>query len=118
MMRLFCALMVALLPAFSDAANFKTAKLQVLNKVTARVSELEVKALLPASVGALDIEIKQCWHSQSDERPEQAALMEIRERKSDISETKLLFSGWMFQSSPALSALEHPVYDVSLITCE
>ena len=28
-----------------------------------------------------------------------------------------LFSGWMFASSPALSALEHPVYDVWVIDC-
>ena len=28
-----------------------------------------------------------------------------------------LFTGWMFSSSPALSALEHPVYDVWLLEC-
>ena len=30
----------------------------------------------------------------------------------------VLFSGWMFASSPALSALEHPVYDVWVIDCQ
>ena len=29
-----------------------------------------------------------------------------------------IFSGWMFASSPGLSALEHPVYDVWVIDCE
>ena len=28
-----------------------------------------------------------------------------------------LFSGWMFASTPGLSALEHPVYDVWVIRC-
>ncbi|MFT5180431.1 MAG: hypothetical protein ACI8S3_000304, partial [Alphaproteobacteria bacterium] len=28
-----------------------------------------------------------------------------------------LFSGWMFASSPALSALEHAVYDVWVVDC-
>ena len=28
-----------------------------------------------------------------------------------------IFSGWMFASSPALSALEHPIYDVWVIDC-
>jgi len=28
-----------------------------------------------------------------------------------------VFSGWMFASSPGLSALEHPVYDVWVIEC-
>ena len=29
-----------------------------------------------------------------------------------------IFSGWMFKSSPALSALEHPVYDVGVLDCK
>lgn len=29
-----------------------------------------------------------------------------------------LFTGWMFASSPALNALEHPVYDVWVIGCK
>jgi len=28
-----------------------------------------------------------------------------------------VFSGWMFSSSPAISALEHPVYDITLLAC-
>lgn len=30
----------------------------------------------------------------------------------------MIFSGWMFASSPALSALQHPVYDVWVIDCK
>ena len=30
----------------------------------------------------------------------------------------LIFKGWIFASSPALNAMEHPVYDVSLISCK
>lgn len=29
-----------------------------------------------------------------------------------------IFSGWMFASSPALNAMEHPVYDVWVIDCK
>lgn len=36
---------------------------------------------------------------------------------SESAEEELLFSGWMFASSPGLSALEHPVYDVWVIRC-
>ena len=28
------------------------------------------------------------------------------------------FSGWMFASSPALSAMEHPVYDLWVLDCD
>ena len=44
------------------------------------------------------------------------AFMEIDDFKPDERPVRL-FSGWMFASSPALSALEHPVYDVWVIGC-
>ena len=28
-----------------------------------------------------------------------------------------VFSGWMFSSSPALAALDHPVFDIWVIRC-
>jgi hypothetical protein len=41
------------------------------------------------------------------------AFLQIR----DIRETVMRFSGWMFASSPALSALDHPRYDVWVVSC-
>lgn len=117
----YLLLSVLCAPAFaapSASAPFKAAHLQILDKVTARVTMLEVTPLLPAAYGTIDIAVKQCWRAPDDEKPEQAALLEIRERKAQLGESTLLFSGWMFASAPALSALEHPVYDVSLIRCE
>lgn len=35
----------------------------------------------------------------------------------DADDDGPLFSGWMFASTPGLSALEHPVYDVWVIRC-
>ena len=37
--------------------------------------------------------------------------------EQEAADEELLFSGWMFASSPGLSALEHPVYDVWVIRC-
>lgn len=115
---LFAVILLMPLSAALAGASFKKATLQALNKVTARVSELEAKPLLPLSFGTLDIEVHRCWRAQDDERPEQSALIEIRERSLNASESKLIFSGWMFKNSPALSALEHPVYDISLLSCQ
>jgi len=52
-----------------------------------------------------------------EETPESAAFLEITELRSD-SDPVSLFNGWMFASSPALSAVEHPVYDVWVIDCK
>ena len=35
-----------------------------------------------------------------------------------VTLTAIPASGWMFASTPALNALEHPVYDVWVITCK
>jgi hypothetical protein len=42
--------------------------------------------------------------------------MEIREVRPNEPPASR-FVGWMFASSPALSALEHAVYDVWVIDC-
>lgn len=91
-------------------------KLRGLNKVTARSSVLEARLGEPMAFGNLIIIATACWIAPSDVRPEQAALLAITEAKPDAGET-LIFSGWMFASSPALSALEHPVYDITLLKC-
>ena len=39
------------------------------------------------------------------------------EENKNILDTEI-FSGWMFASSPALSALDHPVYDIWVLECK
>ena len=51
---------------------------------------------------------------QLDSEGERDAVNDDEEEEGEDSQ---LFSGWMFASSPGLSALEHPVYDVWVIRC-
>ncbi|MDE3061039.1 MAG: DUF2155 domain-containing protein [Pseudomonadota bacterium] len=115
---------VATPPAENDtgdedvAAQYKnTAVLQGLNKVTGHISRLEGPVGTVMNFGNLEIIARRCWKSPPDERPENAALLEIRELKPD-EEPNRIFLGWMFSSSPGLSGLEHPVYDVTVLSCE
>ena len=66
--------------------------------------------------GALEITVRACDKRPPEEPPESAAYLEIVERKVN-EEPKTVFSGWMFASSPAVSALEHPVYDIWVLDC-
>lgn len=93
------------------------ARLQGLNKVTARISELEAPVGSAIRFGNLEIIVKRCWAAPATERPESAALMEIIDRKPGEA-PELAFNGWMFSSSPSLAGLEHPVYDVIVLACE
>jgi hypothetical protein len=66
--------------------------------------------------GALQITARACDKHPPEETPESAAFLEVVEVKPD-EKPVLRFSGWMFASSPALSALEHPVYDLVVLDC-
>jgi hypothetical protein len=94
-----------------------TAVLQGLDKTTARVSSLEVPVGSSAVFGTLSIRVRDCERSQPEDAPENAAFIEITETPPGEQMVRL-FSGWMFSSSPALSGLEHPVYDVELLDCK
>lgn len=97
------------------------AVLQGLDKVTARVSPIQAPLGIPTYFGTLEIVARSCRETPPTEPPESAAFLEIRELPpaSDLTAPPTdLFSGWMFASSPAVSALEHPVYDLWVVDCE
>ena len=66
--------------------------------------------------GTLEIIVRTCREKPPEETPETAAFLDIWEVKRG-EPTASLFRGWMFSSSPALSAVEHPVYDIWVIGC-
>ncbi len=90
--------------------------LQGLDKVTARISEVRVPLGTQVRFGTLEITAYKCLKHPPEETPESLALLEIRDARPGEPGT-VLFRGWMFASSPALNALEHPVYDVWVKDC-
>ena len=92
------------------------AQMQGLDKITARVSQFNAPVGQTVRFGTLSVIVRDCRRSPPEERPENAAFVEIYENRPG-EEKERLFSGWMFSSSPALSALEHAVYDVNLLAC-
>jgi hypothetical protein len=104
-------------PALADMTPEPMALLEGLDKITARVSKFEVPVGTPAQFGTLAIRVRDCEKSPPEDTPESAAFVEIDETRPGETRNRV-FSGWMFASSPALSALEHPVYDVILLDCK
>lgn len=90
--------------------------MQGLDKVTARVSTFEIGLEEEVGFGTLRIRLRACDRTPPEEPPESTAFLEIIEVRPDES-PETLFTGWMFASSPGLSALEHPVYDVWVKEC-
>jgi hypothetical protein len=91
--------------------------LQGLDKISARISKFEAPVGTPVLFGTLSILVRDCEKNPPEETPESAAFVEMDELRPGEDSIRL-FSGWMFASSPALSALEHPVYDVNLLDCK
>ena len=93
------------------------ARLQALDKITARISTVEAPVGAARFYGTLEITINRCAFHPPEEPPENAAFVTVRDLGYDGLAPKQVFSGWIFSSSPAISALEHPVYDLTLLGC-
>lgn len=85
--------------------------LGALDKVTARVSHLNVKVDESVPFGTLTIKVRKCWQASPEDTPEVKAFLEITEKKPNKPPLRI-FNGWMFASNPSVITLEHPVYDV------
>jgi hypothetical protein len=114
-----CVLAGAAAAAPLPGAAATIAVLQGLDKTTARVSTFEAPVDQTVAFGALRITVRACVKRPPEEPPETAAFLEIQEvRPGGGAAPETVFTGWMFKSSPALSALENPVYDVGVLDCK
>lgn len=110
------------------------ATLRALDKITGRSTDIDVKVGEPIVFGSLKVELKACYQRPPDMPPESAAFLSVHSTQAvqvdSMNEAvslqnietvgddnRQLFSGWMWASSPGLSALEHPVYDIWVIRC-
>jgi len=97
--------------------------LRTLDKVTATTQDYTVKIGESLQYGSLSIDVKHCEKKPPEDIPETYAFLQIKDtRLNGIGENAdndlTVFSGWMFASKPAISALDHRVYDVWVIDCE
>ena len=125
-MRIFLAPLIAFICLACGAVSTQTtvwldgrvATMQALDKITARISTLSTLVGEPRQFGTLEVTVRRCAFHPPEETPENAAFVIIRDLGYDPSVAPSeVFSGWMFSSSPAISALEHPVYDITLLAC-
>ncbi|MBS7810998.1 DUF2155 domain-containing protein [Roseococcus pinisoli] len=112
------ALLLAL-PGVASAQEWtprRTAEIQALDKVNARVLTLTATVGEPARFGTLTILVQACHARPADEVPDAAAFMEITDERSAPGAGPV-FRGWMFADAPAVNMFEHPVYDLRILSC-
>ena len=104
---------------FAPEKNIATngVTLQGLDKQTARVFFIHAAIGQTIEFGNLKIIVHHCEKTPLEARQESMAFVTISEEKPNRAPQNL-FSGWMFSSSPALSALDHPIYDLWVKECK
>ncbi len=112
------ALLGCTLPALAQQGWVpqRSARLQALDKVTARVTELDARVGETVRFGTLSIQVRACNARPPDEVQDAAVWMRITDERA-AQGAPPAFQGWMFANAPGVHMLEHPVYDIRVLDC-
>lgn len=102
--------------ANAEGIDKNTAKMQAMDKITGRVSVINVPVGGMVNFGSLSIAVRACKTRPMEETPDNFVFADITD-KTLQGEDVNIFRGWMISSSPATHAVEHPIYDVWLLSC-
>lgn len=98
-----------------DSTSHAGVRLRALDKMTGGTETVDVEATGEIQLGHLRIRADACRTSENPSIGGTIAFLKIWDQRSAAHEPD--FSGWMFADSPALSAFDHPRYDVWVIRC-
>ena len=96
-----------------EAAESRGGRVRVLDKLTGQITDLDLSRGQAETVGRLTVGLQECRYPA--ENPASDSWMHLT--ITDTSVADPVFSGWMIASSPALSALDNPRYDVWVLGC-
>jgi hypothetical protein len=97
----------------AQVASSGGALLRGLDKVSGEVTDLNLSVGETVQLGRLAVTLEDCRYPVDDPAGDAYALLLIEAEGM----TGPAFEGWMVASSPALSALDHPRYDVWVMRC-
>ena len=92
-------------------------EIQVLDKITAKVITFEANIGQTIQFESLKIEFYTCFKNPPEEIPEDFVLLKIYDLISNQFK-EIIYQGWMISSSPNITPLEHPIYDLWLKDCK
>ncbi|MEO8759160.1 MAG: DUF2155 domain-containing protein [Devosia sp.] len=120
---MFRALTLALLaaiicsPALAETISNPIASFSGLDKITGRITNFDVYIDETVQFGALQITPRVCYTRPPTETQRTSVFLEV-DQVSLKGGSQRIFTGWMFADSPALNAIDHPVYDIWLVDCK
>jgi hypothetical protein len=111
---LLLAALLASPAAAEEVAEARGGVVRWLDKVSGELADLDLSRGQSVVKGRLTIQLDDCRYPVADPASNAYAHLTIR----DSLATDTVYSGWMIASSPALSALDHPRYDVWILRCD
>ncbi len=91
------------------------ARLRQLDKMTGQSETVEVAAGEEVMLDRLRVRLEAC--RAPDDNAERGTMAFLKIWDSKDPSAGPVFSGWMFAESPALSAMDHPRYDLWVMRC-
>ncbi len=107
------ALAVALPVHAQGFSPSEGASLRFLDKLTSETGDVLLQVGQAAKFGRIVVRLDECRYPTDDPASDSEAHLTVVEETTQTT----LFDGWMLASSPALSALDHPRYDVWVLSC-
>lgn len=95
-------------------ADAPGAQLRILDKLTGEVQDVTLGRGQSMSTGRLTVQLDACRSPADNTTADADAHLTV----IDAASPDPVFTGWMMSSSPALSALDHPRYDVWVLRCD
>ena len=100
---------------FSEPMQMQYANFKLLDKISNKLFQKSIKVDQSDSIGTLDIEVYSCFTEPPNEIPENYVLIDVKDNFQNQEES--IYKGWMISSSPDVTPLEHPIYDLWLLSC-
>tara|TARA_B110000008_G_scaffold56306_1_gene55801 strand:- start:684 stop:1085 length:402 start_codon:yes stop_codon:yes gene_type:complete len=95
----------------------KFIEIKILDKVSSKSSKLTLEIRKEKRFKNLLIKFLKCKNSEFDDTPEVTAYIQVKDINNVDNDEVFVFNGWTFSSSPSLRPLDHPVYDMWLLSC-
>ena len=91
---------------------------KMVDKITAKTSDIHILLGETKKFGLLEIKALQCGGIKSLVEPGHAAYIQVKDLSDNKNEQIFVFNGWTFSTSTTLRPLDHPVYDFWLVSCD
>ena len=99
----------------SEPLQMKYAKFRLLDKISNKLVDKTISVNHSDEIETLSVVVYACFTEPPTEISEDYVLVDIVDTFQKLN--KNFYRGWMISSSPEVTPLEHPIYDLWLLGC-